>query len=434
MSFFSSKNRMSTVDNSKSPIKGEPFKYEDFTTEQLESLRGPSGLGDERLNSFMKDIQPLTSSVNYLRNGVENIVAVDINTIEFNVNTSYGHIGLTIRDHNPTKKYLSVVNFENIGLSTIWNTRFILAYSGNMTGGFESTGGTSISTMGDISPGTSRNSIIQFNTTSGTAANAILGVMTNSDEGKVRLKQKIYDISNLTEKEISEINWLTLSTNTLLKASFAEKATIADAVSYKGSSWQGKTWLTLGDSITSPGSYQKLVKDELGFGTIINKGVAGQGMGTMMNNVTAAELQSADLVTIYGALNHMFPNAAPIGLITDSATASTFIGQLKKLIESVLTIKPTVNLVIIGTHNAADEYRPDIYQPITGSKNVGDYVLAMGEVARYYGLPFIDMYGRCGFNAFNLMSYTSDGAHPNTLGYQRITKVLVGELQRIEAF
>lgn len=42
-----------------------------------------------------------------------------------------------------------------------------------------------------------------------------------------------------------------------------------------GMKWKGKSWLTLGDSITAANGYQPLVQAELGFARVGNLGKGG---------------------------------------------------------------------------------------------------------------------------------------------------------------
>ena len=199
--------------------------------------------------------------------------------------------------------------------------------------------------------------------------------------------------------------------------------------------WKDKTWISLGDSITAPGIYQNFVRNELEFKTVLNKGIAGQPLASFTDNVTDEEFESADLITLYGALNNMYPNAPSLGNITDEPqkTGSTFISNLKYQIEYILSKKPTITLVIIGTHNAWDSYRPNIYQPIRDGKNIGDYVKGMGEVARMYGLHFIDMYAESGLNALTMSNYSEDNCHLNELGYEKkIAPVIINHLKIIQ--
>lgn len=212
------------------------------------------------------------------------------------------------------------------------------------------------------------------------------------------------------------------------------------------SHWQGKKWVAIGDSITArPGNYVNTVASGLGL-TATNAGISGAGARTMRECFSDPEssdyhqewhdaIAEADLVTIYGCINNFGINAEPIGDLYDSAEG-TFIYQFKQLIDAVFTVNQNCRLVIIGTHNAWDEgdgYLPGVYQPCgSGTDTVAEYVDAVGRVARYYGCPFIDMYNLSGFNQYNGATYLADSLHPNDRGYDRIAKILIEEINRVQ--
>ena len=399
-------------------------------------------LGDSRLEEFMMTVDLISNSANRIVNGLLNHTTINATTVEYTTNTTYGYMGFAV-PNNIEKKYLAVTKITNIGTINIGAIRLMLAYRTFTLPGAVNLNGMYLGGSVGLSPGQSHQAVTIFSTNDDPTANKLnhphvsLGYTSSTNGSNIRFEQRIYDVTNLTNKEINEIDWANLVSNTVLKATFAAKAGTANSIQYRGSSWQGKTWLTIGDSITAPGTYQNLVQESLGFSNVINRGIPGSTILGMMANVTDADIQSADLITIYGALNNFTIGAPRLGTLTDEPTSvmsgNSFLSNLKYVIEYILTRKPTARLVIIGTHNASDPpRRPELYAPINGTDNLGDYVKGMGEVARYYGLPFIDMYGMCGFNAFNLSTYTTDGVHLNLIGYQRISSVISGELQKIE--
>lgn len=213
----------------------------------------------------------------------------------------------------------------------------------------------------------------------------------------------------------------------------------------KQSHWSGKKWVAIGDSITArPGNYVQSVATALGLDAT-NAGISGAGARTMrecFSDPSSADyhqewhdaIANADLVTIYGCINNFGRNAQPIGDLYNTQEG-TFIYQFKQLIDAVFTINPNCRLIVIGTHNAWDDgsgYLPAIYQPCgSGTDTVAEYVNAVGMVARYYGCPYIDMYNLSGFNSFNGATYLADCLHPNAKGYDRISKILIEEIERV---
>ena len=62
-----------------------------------------------------------------------------------------------------------------------------------------------------------------------------------------------------------------------------------------------------------------------------------------------------------------------------------------------------------------------------------DYAKAVKNVAAFYGLPCIDLHSKVGWNNSNGSCYLKDGIHPNTtIGYPRISEVVLGELKALE--
>lgn len=202
----------------------------------------------------------------------------------------------------------------------------------------------------------------------------------------------------------------------------------------------GKKWCAIGDSITiRSGNYVGIIADELGM-EATNLGISGAGCNIMRNSFTSETNQyytedrknaviNADLITIYGCVNDWFKEvdgnkAYAIGDLYGDRSESTFINMFKNLVEAVLQLNPTAQIVIIGCHNSFDSSRPEIYHPVRGTDTIAEYVDAMHKVARYYGLYFVDMYHESGINEFTGDMYLVDGVHPNTLGYAQISKVL----------
>jgi hypothetical protein len=64
-----------------------------------------------------------------------------------------------------------------------------------------------------------------------------------------------------------------------------------------------------------------------------------------------------------------------------------------------------------------------------------DYGEIVGEVVKWYGIPFINVGKEAGWNDYNLTNYlNNDGAylHPNDLGGRRIAEVAIGKIKNIE--
>lgn len=213
----------------------------------------------------------------------------------------------------------------------------------------------------------------------------------------------------------------------------------------------GKTCVTLGDSITYRNVWQPIVNDALGM-TMVNKGIGSTALSggdtntssmssdTRLNGVLA---ENPDYVTILGGANDLYSNDHPAGYpIGDESefektlsnkNRQTFLGAYSYIIEYLLGHDPTLSIMILGTtwaHSDGTRFSETL--------TYTDYSNASKKVAQYYGLPFVDLHGECGFNAFTMGSasanqiYASDQIHPNAEGGKRIASLVIAKM--IEAW
>lgn len=359
----------------------------------------------------------------YMQSGIDTttIVRDDAQTVEYLTNTTYGSFGFNVPNTSGSV-YKAITTVTNIGTIDAPNIQPLITYNNTDNGGV-SANGTYINPTYTIHVGGSQTFINTFTSANASYSKMALSIFCPTTGVKLKINQKVYDVTNLSADLANSLN----ANNT---PSYVLTADFANSVKTK---WAGKTHTALGDSIMAQNKILPKVQNALGFGTVNNLGVSGQAVATMADNLTSAIATSSDIITLYGCLNDFIPNGNPIGSVSDAPnkTGPTFISHLKYVIETVLNMAPTTPFVIIGTHNAADSYRPPLYGYVNGTDDIGNYVLAMGNVARHYGLPFIDMYANSGFNGFNLSTYTIDGAHPNDTGADRIARVIAKELNKL---
>ena len=200
---------------------------------------------------------------------------------------------------------------------------------------------------------------------------------------------------------------------------------------YMGDSIVGKRWVSFGDSITErepwqPYLYNKfgLIHINCGIGSTCLAGQGREGLPPFWSDERLSAVKSAnpDIVTILGGANDLGYPSVTIGnesqfpLSIDAKDKNTFIGAYSYIIENLLTWKPSLKIVILGTtwaHNDGADYSDTL--------TFTDYSNASKKVAEYYGLPFVDLHGKCGFNKFTMSDapfnvYSSDHVHPNTAG------------------
>lgn len=231
----------------------------------------------------------------------------------------------------------------------------------------------------------------------------------------------IYDITNLNNFQISMIN---------------EPVTLLQK--YNLLTWyQNKKLTALGDSVTEQGRYLNLLKDILYFNTIQNCGeggttVAGTSPNAMNNDERINKMDNdSDVVLFMGGINDWVQNIQ-LGNIDDT-DVTTFYGALNSIAEKLTTKYPTKLIVFMGTTYAiyhGNQFSEDGLKNANGL-TTKDYSDCIMNIAKKYGIPFVDLYGNCGWNKFNISSFvTNDGAylHPNVNGGNRMGRVIYSKL------
>ncbi|MGO4369647.1 SGNH/GDSL hydrolase family protein [Paenibacillus sp. 2TAB19] len=204
--------------------------------------------------------------------------------------------------------------------------------------------------------------------------------------------------------------------------------------------WMGKSWATLGDSITEANGYQPIVAEALGFGRVSNYGRGGCPMtaGSDRNegatvNVGRRLVDSYDCITVFAGVND-YRLSMPLGTLLPNTSNDyddlTFIGAYCALIEGILSRDPSCR-VNLWTPLQRDKDGYDTRMPNECGHLLLDYVQAVRAIGERYALPVLDLYAVSGFNAVTLPHFTSDGLHPNEAGHERIASLAIGFLRTI---
>ncbi|MBQ9081134.1 MAG: SGNH/GDSL hydrolase family protein [Clostridia bacterium] len=180
----------------------------------------------------------------------------------------------------------------------------------------------------------------------------------------------------------------------------------------------GLTMMTLGDSLSEGGYWQEYVKDYTGLGEIKNLAVGGTKINVFADAVTPENIANVDIVFVMGLFNSA---ASQPGTVADAPSkeenASVCAGY-KYIVERLYSLKPSLKIVLASPH------RPQ-------ANDVGEKAKAVGAVAAYYGIPFIDLYNTAGFNDFTYSLYLRDNVHSSHGrggGYEQEAKVIAGGL------
>lgn len=197
--------------------------------------------------------------------------------------------------------------------------------------------------------------------------------------------------------------------------------------------WVNKNWYAIGDSVTADNRYQLLVKKELGLNSVQTDAIPGQSIRTMADRVTPERLKDMDLITLFGGTNDFGHNSF-LGTIDDDQNTPTFYGELKSVTEKIIAAKEKDAVVVFITplKRGMFETEPLYTDPNASGNKLEDYVKAIKEVAELYGIPVIDLFEKGGFNEENFAELTIDNLHPNELGYEKISMVMIQELKTIK--
>ena len=203
--------------------------------------------------------------------------------------------------------------------------------------------------------------------------------------------------------------------------------------------WSGKTWASLGDSITAANGWQPAVATFLGL-THTNFGVSGTTLSGSSGSATAicqdarinAIATTFDLISVLAGTNDWAQSVA-MGAAS-STDPLTFNGALNTLLTKLSTRFPTKRIVLLTTTYGEWSGGPGAGWANTTVNNVGltslDYAEAVRAACKRWGTPCIDL-SQCGWNTTNLATYIADGLHPNTTGYRRMSEVVIGGLKAI---
>lgn len=213
--------------------------------------------------------------------------------------------------------------------------------------------------------------------------------------------------------------------------------------------WKNKVYVSHGDSITERDGknwpsgwphagekargYQTIFAENVGIKWYTNTGIGGwpmaiyPGRGGIVQKILAiTDYTPYDLCTIASGtndfkLNIQLGNKGQIGDTTFDD--SVFYGAYRHGIEHMLTSNPKLRIVLM-TPIQRDNSGYDVNYTNSAGCKLSDYVNAIKEIGEMYGLPVCDMYANSGITKLTLSTYTVDGLHPNSEGYERMGSYL----------
>ena len=184
----------------------------------------------------------------------------------------------------------------------------------------------------------------------------------------------------------------------------------------------GKTWLPIGDSITTQASYRpvlssfyKMTEISGAYGNGMQVGYSSGEKYSILSRIDNIASGTPDIITIALGTND-YGNACQIGEITDdvstqTAESYTFIGCYKKLIETLYEKYGNVPMLLITPfpRNGKDNAN-------SANATLQDYANAIKAVGNHYSIPVCDMLIESGvpigtLSEINEKYYTEDGLH-----------------------
>lgn len=221
---------------------------------------------------------------------------------------------------------------------------------------------------------------------------------------------------------------------------------------------EGKRVAFIGDSITERAgfndAYHKVFADLMGCTnvnlgmnatTIANHPTNNMGSNRFITRATSENLSNVDMVVIFGGTNDFTYDSKPIGdlFVEETITSTgdigskklvaptdtdTFAGALHELILQVRSIIGEKPIVLMTPLNRG---RYGTGKPTTREANLQgnylmDFVDAIKEIGRFYGIPVFDSGGVMNFDPTdrNSSDYSGDLLHPNTAGHYRLGNLL----------
>ena len=171
--------------------------------------------------------------------------------------------------------------------------------------------------------------------------------------------------------------------------------------------------------------------------TVNNEGVSGACIADVVSSYTdicitvdTIDFSNYDYVTIAGGINDYLYHPSPMGEISiNNFNKETFIGAYQYIINKILTDNKDIKILIFTPLKSSNNN----YGTNQNSEGyvLKDYINAIKEIAEYYSIPILDLYSIGGFNRLTMSSFTIDGLHPNNVGYEHVSNLLISKMNSL---
>ena len=135
--------------------------------------------------------------------------------------------------------------------------------------------------------------------------------------------------------------------------------------------------------------------------------------------------RDADAVVVLGGTNDFGYGTVPTGIFEDR-DPDTFYGACHLLYRTLIETYPEAVIAVCTPPHSIDELVGRDGKTYRHG-NLISFVRIIREVAEYYSLPVVDLYGNLGFQPFTEDSrarFMPDGIHPNDAGAERIARLI----------
>lgn len=195
--------------------------------------------------------------------------------------------------------------------------------------------------------------------------------------------------------------------------------------------WQDKRWYAIGDSFTEQNIYPYYLNIYCKFKSYYNAGQSGRGMKDMTARLAVEPLTNYDIVTVLAGTND-YGGSTVLGTRQDTAESETFYGYTRKLIETIISQKPTIRIAFFTpTKRGAFDSQPVFPAPNSVGATLDDYVDAIINVCADYSIPVLNLFDVSQFNLLTLSALTQDNLHPNYVGGQMLAHQMCGFIEAL---
>lgn len=176
----------------------------------------------------------------------------------------------------------------------------------------------------------------------------------------------------------------------------------------------------------------KITNNALGNATAGSYGDETLSERSLVTQVSLDTMKNVDYAIIMIGTHDWDCSKAIIGK-NNYASDASFKGALNWCIQNILEKNPFVKILLVSpvfrsrkdigdNKNSDDHMLNDLY--------LQDFAIAMGEIAEYNHVPFINLYSTSGINKYNSGTYLSDGLYLNDSGHDLIATKIVDGMDR----